>query len=36
MEQLKGFEKDPKKLQENLTVIDGWISAIDALMDALA
>ena len=34
-EQLKGFEKNPQKLQENLAAIDGWISTIKALLDAL-
>jgi hypothetical protein len=35
-EQLKGFEKDPKKLQENLALMDGLISNIKALLDAIA
>jgi NAD(P)-dependent dehydrogenase (short-subunit alcohol dehydrogenase family) len=35
-DQLKGFEKDPKKLNENLAIIDGWINDIEALMQALA
>jgi len=34
-EQLKGFEKDPRKLQENLAIIDGWILNIKALIAAL-
>jgi NAD(P)-dependent dehydrogenase (short-subunit alcohol dehydrogenase family) len=34
-EQLKGFEKDPKKLQENLRIIDGWIRDAKALVEAL-
>jgi NAD(P)-dependent dehydrogenase (short-subunit alcohol dehydrogenase family) len=35
-EQLKGFEKDPKKLQENLSIMDGWIRDIRMLINALA
>jgi NAD(P)-dependent dehydrogenase (short-subunit alcohol dehydrogenase family) len=35
-EQLKGFEKDPKKLQENLAVMDKWIQNIQALLNKLA
>jgi NAD(P)-dependent dehydrogenase (short-subunit alcohol dehydrogenase family) len=35
-EQLKGFEKDPKKLQDNLETIDGWIREIRALVNALS
>ena len=34
-EQLKGFEKDPNKLQENLKIIDGWIKDAKALTQAL-
>jgi NAD(P)-dependent dehydrogenase (short-subunit alcohol dehydrogenase family) len=34
-EQLKGFEKDPVKLQKNSAIIDGWISEISALLNAL-
>jgi len=34
-DQLKGFEKDPKKLQENLAIIDGWIRDAKALIAAL-
>jgi NAD(P)-dependent dehydrogenase (short-subunit alcohol dehydrogenase family) len=34
-EQLRGFEKDPKKLQENLAVIDTWTNDIKALLDAM-
>jgi NAD(P)-dependent dehydrogenase (short-subunit alcohol dehydrogenase family) len=35
-EQLKGFEKNPKKLQQNLAVIEGWIRDIDAVTESLA
>jgi NAD(P)-dependent dehydrogenase (short-subunit alcohol dehydrogenase family) len=35
-EQLKGFEKDPKKLQQNLKVIDGWTFDIKQLIQTLA
>lgn len=35
-EQLKGFEKDPKKLQENLAIIDGWVREIKALLNQLS
>lgn len=35
-EQLKGFEKDPNKLQENLKIIDGWIIDVKQLVQALA
>ncbi|MGA2680788.1 MAG: SDR family oxidoreductase [Candidatus Bathyarchaeia archaeon] len=34
-EQLKGFEKDPKKLQENLRIIDCWIIDTKQLVHAL-
>ena len=34
-EQLKGFEKNPKKLEENLKIIDGWIRDAKALVQAL-
>jgi len=34
-DQLKGFEKDPKKLQEDLAIINGWIRDAKALMAAL-
>jgi len=34
--QLKGFEKNPEKLKKNLAIIDGWISDIKALRQALA
>jgi len=34
-DQLKGFEKDPKKLQDNLQVIEGWIGDIKALLEVL-
>ena len=35
-EQLKGFEKNPKKLQENLAIIDGWIRDIRLLIKTLS
>ena len=35
-DQLRGFEKDPKKLNENLAIIDDWIQDIKALTQALA
>jgi len=31
-DQLEGFEKDPRKLQENLKTIDGWITDINLFM----
>lgn len=34
-EQLKGFEKDPNKLQENLKIIAGWIIDVKQLVQAL-
>ncbi len=34
-EQLRCFEKDPNKLQENLKIIDVWIKDAQALMKAL-
>jgi NAD(P)-dependent dehydrogenase (short-subunit alcohol dehydrogenase family) len=34
-EQLKGFEKDPNKLQQNLKVIDGWILDVKQLVQRL-
>jgi hypothetical protein len=34
-EQLKGFEKDPKKLQENLAIMDSWINSIKSLLNIL-
>ena len=34
-EQLKGFEKDPNKLQQNLKIIDGWILDVKLLVLAL-
>ncbi len=34
-EQLKGFEKDPKKLQENLKIIGGWVKDAEGLVQAL-
>ncbi len=34
-EQLKGFEKDPKKLEENLKIIDGWIIDVKQLVQVL-
>lgn len=33
--QLRGFEKNPQKLEENLKIIDGWIKDSKALMAAL-
>lgn len=33
--QLRGFEKNPQKLQENLKIIDGWIRDAQALVEAL-
>lgn len=35
-EQLRGFEKNPQKLQENLKIIDGWISDAKGLVKVLA
>ena len=32
---LKGFEKNPEKLQKNIVIIDGWINDIKALLEAL-
>ena len=34
-DQLKGFEKDPNKLQENLKIIDDWIFDVNELVQAL-
>ena len=34
-EQLKGFEKNPKKLEENLKIIDSWIKDAKALVVSL-
>jgi NAD(P)-dependent dehydrogenase (short-subunit alcohol dehydrogenase family) len=34
-EQLRGFEKNPQKLAENLKIIDGWINDAKALAQAL-
>ena len=34
-EQLKGFEKNPQKLQENLKIIDRWIKDAEELKEAL-
>jgi len=34
-EQLKGFEKDSKKLQENLKIIEGWIFDTNQLIQVL-
>lgn len=34
-EQLRGFEKNPQKLEENLKTIDGWIQDAKDLMEAL-
>ncbi len=33
---LKGFEKDAKKLADNLAVMDGWIRDVERLLRALA
>jgi NAD(P)-dependent dehydrogenase (short-subunit alcohol dehydrogenase family) len=33
--QLKGFEKDPQKLEENLKVIDGWVNDVTVLIKIL-
>jgi len=33
--QLKGFEKNPEKLEENLKVIDGWVNDVTALVNML-
>jgi NAD(P)-dependent dehydrogenase (short-subunit alcohol dehydrogenase family) len=33
--QLRGFEKDPKKLQENLAIIDEWKMDIKLLLESL-
>jgi NAD(P)-dependent dehydrogenase (short-subunit alcohol dehydrogenase family) len=35
-DQLKGFEKDPRKLQENLEITDHWIMDIKLLTKSLA
>ncbi len=35
-EQLKGFEKNPQKLEENLKVIESWIHAIKDLIETFA
>jgi hypothetical protein len=35
-EQLRGFEKNPQKLAENLRIIDGWISDAQGLVKVLA
>jgi NAD(P)-dependent dehydrogenase (short-subunit alcohol dehydrogenase family) len=34
-DQLKGFEKNPQKLEENLKIIDGWVNDAKALVKAL-
>jgi NAD(P)-dependent dehydrogenase (short-subunit alcohol dehydrogenase family) len=34
-EQLRGFEKDPNKLQQNLKIMDSWISDAKQLVQAL-
>ncbi len=34
-DQLKGFEKDPKRLEENLKIIDAWIKEIKLLTSSL-
>jgi hypothetical protein len=33
--QLRGFEKDPKKIQENLEIIDGWKMDIKLLLQSM-
>jgi len=33
---LKGFEKDPKKLEENIRMINGWIQDVENLISTLA
>jgi NAD(P)-dependent dehydrogenase (short-subunit alcohol dehydrogenase family) len=35
-EQLRGFEKNPQKMAENLKIIDGWIADAKALAASLA
>ncbi len=35
-EQLKGFEKNPQKLAENLKIIDGWVADAKALLQLLS
>jgi len=32
---LKGFEKDPKKLEENTRLINGWIQDVENLISTL-
>jgi midasin (ATPase involved in ribosome maturation) len=32
---LKGFEKDPKKLEDNTRMINGWIQDVENLISAL-
>jgi NAD(P)-dependent dehydrogenase (short-subunit alcohol dehydrogenase family) len=34
-EQLKGFEKNPQKLEENLKIMDGWIEDATALVQSM-
>ncbi len=34
-EQLKGFEKNPKRLDENLKIIDNWVKDVKALVASL-
>jgi len=34
-EQLRGFEKNPQKLEENLKISDGWVKDAKALIVAL-
>ncbi len=34
-DQLRGFEKNPKKLEENLKIIDEWVKDVKALIAAL-
>ena len=35
MEQLKGFEKNPKKLEENLKIINSWVEDVKTLTASL-
>jgi predicted nuclease with TOPRIM domain len=34
-EQLRGFEKNPQKLEENLKIIDNWVKDTKALVQEL-
>ena len=34
--QLRGFEKNPAKLAENLKIMDGWIADAQALIKTLS